>query len=107
MDLAEHLAAVRGRLPFGARLVDRRSLGRSGVGSNPRVLHFSVYARYPSRVATKHFPTPEERDERVIVPVPAEVAIPAFLAVDPSSEPVEAIEADTDADPDSEPPADQ
>ncbi|MDQ3641793.1 MAG: hypothetical protein M3450_10145 [Actinomycetota bacterium] len=42
-------------------------------------------------VATKHHPTPEERDERVIVPVPAEVAIPAFLAVDPASKPVEAV----------------
>ena len=51
-------------------------------------------------MTTKHHPTPEERDEPVIVPIPAEVAVPAFLAVDPASEPVEAIEADTDADPD-------
>jgi hypothetical protein len=56
-------------------------------------------------VATKHHPTPEERDERVIVPVPAEVAVTAFLAVDPASFPVEPLEADKDADPDSEPPA--
>ena len=43
-------------------------------------------------VVTKHFPTPEERDERVIVPEHAEVAIPAFLAVDPASEPDEPTE---------------
>lgn len=38
-------------------------------------------------VATKHHPTPEERDERVSVPIPAEVAVEAFLAVDPDTEP--------------------
>lgn len=53
-------------------------------------------------MATKHHPTPEEPDDRVIVPVPAEVAVPTFLAMDPASEPVEAIEAGTDADPDTE-----
>jgi hypothetical protein len=40
-------------------------------------------------VTTKHHPTPEERDERVSVPLPPEEAIAAFLAVDPSSEPQE------------------
>lgn len=53
-------------------------------------------------MARKDHPTPEEPDERVIVPVPAEVAVPTFLAMDPASEPVEAIEADTDVDPDTE-----
>ena len=38
-------------------------------------------------MVTKHHPTPEERDERVSVPLPPEQAIEAFLAVDPSSEP--------------------
>jgi len=58
-------------------------------------------------VTTEHLPTPEEREEGVIVPVPTEVAVPAFLVMDPASAPVEAIEAGTDADPDSEPPADR
>lgn len=58
-------------------------------------------------MTTKHHPTPEERDEQVIVPIPAEVAVPAFLTVDPSSEPVEALEAGTDADRDSNLPGDQ
>jgi hypothetical protein len=34
-------------------------------------------------VATKHHPTPEERDERVTLPLPPEVAIPAILATGP------------------------
>jgi len=38
-------------------------------------------------VTTKHHPTPEERDERVSVPIPADVAVEAFLAVNPDSEP--------------------
>ena len=54
-------------------------------------------------VVTKHFPTPEERDERVKLPIPPEVAIPGFLAVDPSTEPDEAPVAGTGADPDTEP----
>ena len=37
----------------------------------------------------RHHPTPEERDEPLVLPLPPEVAIPAFLAVDPESEPVE------------------
>ncbi len=40
-------------------------------------------------MATKHHPTPEERDERVSVPLPANVAVEAFLAVDSSTDPVE------------------
>src|SRR5947208_3527743 len=32
-------------------------------------------------VATKHHPTAEERDERVTVPLPADVAVAAFRAV--------------------------
>ena len=51
-------------------------------------------------MTTKHHPTPEEPDEKVIVPVPAEVAVPTFLAVDPARKPVEAVEADADGDPD-------
>ncbi len=31
----------------------------------------------------KHHPTPEERDERVILPLDPEVAIPAILATGP------------------------
>ena len=31
----------------------------------------------------KHHPTPEERDERVSLPLPPEVAIPAILATGP------------------------
>lgn len=37
----------------------------------------------------QHHPTPEERDERVILPLPPETAISALLAVEPDSEPVE------------------
>ncbi len=40
-------------------------------------------------MTTKHHPTPEERDERAIVPLPPDEAIAAFLAVDPASEPDE------------------
>ena len=36
----------------------------------------------------KHHPTPEERDERMSLPLPPEVAIPALLQVDPESDPV-------------------
>ena len=53
-------------------------------------------------MATKHHPTPEEPDEPVILPVPAEVAVPTFLVMDPAGEPVEAVVADTDSDPDTE-----
>lgn len=42
----------------------------------------------------KYHPTPEERDERVSLPLPPEVAIPALLQVDPESEPVEGDESD-------------
>ncbi len=31
----------------------------------------------------KHHPTPEERDERVSLPLPPEVAVPAILATGP------------------------
>ena len=48
-------------------------------------------------MVTKHHPTPEERDERANVPLPPEVAIPAFLAVDPSTELGEEPPAGTDA----------
>lgn len=48
----------------------------------------------------QHHPTPEERDERLIVPLPPEKAIEAFLAVRPNrngkgeiAEPVEPEEA--------------
>jgi hypothetical protein len=34
-------------------------------------------------VPEKHHPTPEERDERVSLPLPPEVAIPAILATGP------------------------
>ncbi|HEX2042477.1 MAG TPA: hypothetical protein VHF24_07555 [Acidimicrobiales bacterium] len=34
-------------------------------------------------VPEKHHPTPEERDERVALPLPPEVAIPAILATGP------------------------
>lgn len=44
-------------------------------------------ARPPERklgsVPEKHHPTPEERDERVSLPLPPEVAIPAILATGP------------------------
>lgn len=40
-------------------------------------------------VPEKHHPTPEERDERVSLPLDAETAIAALLQVDPESEPVE------------------
>lgn len=50
-------------------------------------------------MVTKHHPTPEERDERVIVPLPPEEAIASFLAVDPSSVPDEGTEERTGADP--------
>ncbi len=54
-------------------------------------------------MVTKHHPTPEERDERVSIPLPPEEAIAAFLAVDPSSPADEAGEAGTGADPGTEP----
>lgn len=34
-------------------------------------------------MTTKHHPTPEERDERVSIPLPPKEAVEAFLAVDP------------------------
>jgi hypothetical protein len=49
-------------------------------------------------VVTKHHPTPEERDERVIVNLPPELAIAAFLAVDPSSDPADREGANPDND---------
>ncbi len=36
-------------------------------------------------VATKHHSTPQERDERVSVSLPAEVAVAALLVVDPTT----------------------
>ncbi len=38
---------------------------------------------YACRVATKHSPTPEERDERVSLPLPPEVAVQAIMATGP------------------------
>ena len=49
-------------------------------------------------MATKHHPTPEERDERVSLPLPADVAVEAFLAVDPATEPDRASAGGTDVD---------
>lgn len=37
----------------------------------------------------QHHPTPEERDERVNLPLDPEAAIGALLQVDPESEPVD------------------
>ncbi len=47
-------------------------------------------------MTTKHHPTPEERDERVSVPLPADVAVEAFLAVDPSTGPDEYSDSQND-----------
>ncbi len=58
-------------------------------------------------MATKHHPTPEERDERVSVPLQADVAVEAFLSVDPSTEPEGEEAAGGDADPGTESPADR
>lgn len=58
-------------------------------------------------MTTKHHPTPQERDERVSVPLPPEVAIPAFLAVYPSSQAEGEPAAGTDADAESEPAKDR
>lgn len=60
-------------------------------------------ARYAQRVVTKHHPSVEERDERVSIPLPPEEAIAAFLAVRPPTDPDEAPEGGTDADPDTAP----
>lgn len=38
---------------------------------------------------TTHHPTPDERDERVSIPLDFHTALRAALAVDPESEPVE------------------
>ncbi|MCA1704978.1 MAG: hypothetical protein LC808_17635 [Actinobacteria bacterium] len=38
---------------------------------------------YGGSVPEKHHPKPEERDERVSLPLPPEVAIPAILATGP------------------------
>lgn len=46
-------------------------------------------------MVTKHHPTPEERDERVVLPLPPEEAIAAILATGPHPED-EATEAETD-----------
>ncbi len=40
------------------------------------------------RVTARH-PTPEERDERVVLPLDPEAALRALLRVDPDSQPVE------------------
>lgn len=41
-------------------------------------------------VPTKHRnPTPDERDDRVAIPLDAEVALRGLLAVDPESDPVD------------------
>lgn len=96
-----------GALPFGARQVTVAPLEGPVSGPIPECSTIHATPGSLARVTTKHHPTPEERDERVIVPVPAEVAVPAFLAVDPASEPVEALEADAGADPDSEPAEDR
>lgn len=37
-------------------------------------------------VVTKHFPTPEERDERVTLPLPPEEVVAAILATGPHPE---------------------
>lgn len=37
-------------------------------------------------MTTKHSPTPEERDERVTLPLPPEVAVEAILATGPHPE---------------------
>jgi hypothetical protein len=58
-------------------------------------------------LTTKHHPTPEERDERVIVPIPAEIAVPAFLAVDPATAPMESLGDDADDARGSEPAGDR
>ncbi|MCA1702849.1 MAG: hypothetical protein LC808_06085 [Actinobacteria bacterium] len=46
----------------------------------------------------KHHPTPEERDERVSIPLPPEVAIPAILATGPHPDEDQAAD---DSDPES------
>ncbi|MDP9397531.1 MAG: hypothetical protein M3P96_06760 [Actinomycetota bacterium] len=38
---------------------------------------------------TARHPTPEERDERVVLPLDPEAALRALLRVDPDSQPVE------------------
>lgn len=49
----------------------------------------------PKREAPKpHHPTPDERDERVKMPLPFEEALRGLLAVDPKSEPAETDDED-------------
>lgn len=52
----------------------------------------------------KHHPTPEERDERVSLPVEPETAISALLRVDPESEPMRADGAEPQDSPESDRP---
>ena len=72
----------------GHVLVDHRgprNLPVSGPIPECSTLHAGSLLAVPE----KHHPTPEERDERVSLPLPPEVAIPALLAVDPEDEPVD------------------
>lgn len=61
--------------PFGARVwLHRRSLGRRVRG-----VRFPCAPRKVVIVSEKHHPTPEERDERVKLPLDPEMAIEAIL----------------------------
>jgi hypothetical protein len=64
------------------------AVGSSGEGSESPVLR-SVYDQAPydgSPMVKKHNPTPEERDERVSVPLDPKKFIEGVLAVEPDED---------------------